>query len=226
MKGLLTYCYLSLSKSGWALIEPSKRVNLRTMMRIASELGEPVAHRPGGAVVSVLKPTSAENGHPNSLTSRYGQSAFPWHTDTAHWVIPARYVVLSCINPGAGRRPTFLLPWRELKFTEAEFGAMQTGIFLVRDRKHCFLTGLIDDSLGLARVDFDCMVPKGEMANYAKALVLAQFEHACKQTIEWQAGMIVVIDNWQVLHSRGISETADNDRQLLRVLVGAQEARF
>lgn len=45
---------------------------------------------------------------PNTLSSRYGIEAFPFHTDAAHWQYPARYLVLYCVDPGEGKRPTIL----------------------------------------------------------------------------------------------------------------------
>jgi L-asparagine oxygenase len=35
----------------------------------------------------------------NTLSSRYGTDAFPFHTDTAHWDQPARYLALYCVDP-------------------------------------------------------------------------------------------------------------------------------
>lgn len=55
-----------------------------------------------------IRPQPISLAKTNTLSSRYGTEAFPFHTDTAHWDQPARFLALYCVNPGAGKRPTLL----------------------------------------------------------------------------------------------------------------------
>jgi L-asparagine oxygenase len=53
-----------------------------------------------------IRPQPVQLAKENTLSSRYGTEAFPFHTDTAHWDRPARYLALYCVDPGEGKRPT------------------------------------------------------------------------------------------------------------------------
>jgi type I restriction enzyme M protein len=39
------------------------------------------------------------------------------------------------------------------------------------------------------------------------------------ETIHWQEGAVLVLDNWRVLHGRGRSDCSDSDRKLLRISI-------
>jgi hypothetical protein len=64
-----------------------------TFGRIAVEVRDP---RP----VRAISPNSETDARQNTLSSRYGFRAFPFHTDTAYWREPAALVLLYCIDPG------------------------------------------------------------------------------------------------------------------------------
>src|SRR5262245_17548310 len=55
-----------------------------------------------------IRPQPPNSAKANTLSSRYGTDAFPFHTDTAHWDQPARYLALFCVDPGEGQRETLL----------------------------------------------------------------------------------------------------------------------
>jgi hypothetical protein len=52
-----------------------------------------------------ISPQLPSSAKANTLSSRYGTDAFPFHTDTAHWDHPAKYLALFCVNPGEGAQP-------------------------------------------------------------------------------------------------------------------------
>jgi alpha-ketoglutarate-dependent taurine dioxygenase len=39
------------------------------------------------------------------------------------------------------------------------------------------------------------------------------------ETVHWDAGTVVVVDNWRVLHGRGHADCPDPDRKLLRISI-------
>src|SRR5258708_33000235 len=67
-----------------------------------------------------IRPQPVHSAKQNTLSSRYGTDAFPFHTDTAHWDQPARYLVLYCVNPGEGNRATLLQDSRVWQHDDAQ----------------------------------------------------------------------------------------------------------
>lgn len=216
---------VGLSQYGWTVIDSSIHEQKRlavAILQIASELGHPVPLRLGQDVVSILSPRHQTDGLPNSFTAAFGTGAFPLHTDTAHWERPARYVVLGCLTAGSSERQTIILPWQNLKFNKRTLEEIQTGIFMVRNRKNSFYTQILDSSKRILRVDFQAMIPKNTYAFSARAAVQEQLGKTPKTVkMKWSPGRILIMDNWKVLHARGESSMTDSDRQLMRVLVQA-----
>lgn len=144
---------------------------------------------------------------------------FPLHTDTAHWFRPARYVVLACVAPGRGARKTQLLHWDSLNLTNADCESIRNGVFQIVRGKQSFLSQIIDHRLGFIRVDFQCMVPFGNIARDAQLCVETAVQVSPKIEIDWAQGRILIIDNWRILHGRASSKEEDSDRELIRVLI-------
>lgn len=61
---------------------------------LASSLGQLRTH-PNGERVYILKPSDGEQSLDGTFSRLYGYSAFPIHTDTAFWSLPARYVIMA-----------------------------------------------------------------------------------------------------------------------------------
>jgi Taurine catabolism dioxygenase TauD, TfdA family len=208
-----------LKSTGWTLLNYGWDTSIEGLKSIARQLGDLIPSRPGHDVATLLNPVDKEHRYKNSLTARFGKLAFPAHTDTAHWKTPARYIVLGCVNPGSGKRPTLLIPWQSFALSEKEIQLISIGSFLIRRRQQSFLSNITGDGSPFVRLDFNCMTEQNEAGARAKNLLQCKIGTSEPINIQWRSGMVLIIDNWTVLHSRGLAATPDPDRLLARILV-------
>jgi len=212
----------ALQSRGWAncsltlgsTIELNEQV-----LRLARQLGEPVATRVGGEVLQKLCPTRARMAKPRSLSWKYGVGEFPFHTDTAHWLMPCRYIVLACLAPGEGRRPTYLLDTMELPITDGDRVLLCSSPIRVANGRNSFFSTILSSSRPFTRYDPGCMTPV--MTDGVRAMNVFSKTRWTEyvEEIQWMPGKATVIDNWRVLHGRGASDCPDTDRTLLRVSI-------
>jgi hypothetical protein len=100
-----------LEADGWAIISTAASTQegaVAELKSLASTLGDIVPGR-GGRIVEPILPEPVERARAGSLSSKFGLLPLPLHTDTAHWNVPCRYLLLACVNPGPVPTPTFLL---------------------------------------------------------------------------------------------------------------------
>ena len=91
-------CKASLDANGWcafSIRHPDANVLAAEVAGIAMELGEIVPGR-GRRRVEHIVPKDTDMAHAGSLSQQYGLAPLPLHTDTAHWMIPCRYLVMAC----------------------------------------------------------------------------------------------------------------------------------
>jgi hypothetical protein len=186
---------------------------------LADHLGTPVASRAGRQLCDKLCPTEALLAKPNSLSEKYSLGEFPCHSDTAHWVIPCRFVVLACVSPGAANRPTFLLDTKSLPIDEADRKLLYRAPFRIRNGKNSFFGTILSKARHFVRYDPGCMHPVDASAKQAMGVFSKERWSSYVEKIAWTEGRVVIIDNWRVLHARGRAETLDHDRILLRILI-------
>ncbi|WP_426411501.1 TauD/TfdA family dioxygenase [Bradyrhizobium ganzhouense] len=168
-----------------------------------------------------IRPQPPNAAKANTLSSRYGTDAFPFHTDTAHWDQPARYLVLFCVDPGEGQRETLLQDSRawQLEDDEVELACRalwKTGH--VRPRL-CMLAQRSADGIAV-RYDRDCMRPMTREARELEALVEQRIDGSEKTRVSWEPECLLIIDNRRMVHARGPSKRPDANRVLKRILIG------
>lgn len=168
-----------------------------------------------------IQPQQAGAAKPNTLSSRYGAGGFPFHTDTAHWERPARYLLLYCVSPGEGMRPTRLQDSRAWKLTDEETGLACRALWAVGHRRArlAHLAVRSGDRLSI-RYDMDCMRPMTAEAGELKALLEGRIGAAAETIIDWEPGTLLAIDNHRMVHARGEAQRPDANRLLKRILVG------
>src|SRR6202000_1586974 len=95
----------------------------------------------------------------NTLSSRHGTGAFPFHTDGAHWREPPRFLILHCDDDGEATRPTLLCPVS--LSSAAGYSAFERDPWVVDTGKRCFLVTLAvrRGSPIQLRYDAACMRP-------------------------------------------------------------------
>lgn len=168
-----------------------------------------------------ISPQPLESATPNTLSSRYGTGAFPFHTDAAHWATPPAYVLLYCDSPGRGRRRTLVHDAWVWPLSAEERCAVLEGVWRVAYRRPFLATAGVraSDSLHL-RFDPGCMRPYGRRADAALDAIIYNLNRGRIMDFEWQSGKLLVIDNRRCLHARSDAVEADGDRVMCRILVG------
>ncbi len=100
------------------------RVSPDELPGIAATLGEVRMDPRSLEPIRNICPQLRAEAKPNTLSSRYGMGPFPFHTDVAHWLLSARFVILYCQQPGSGARPTLLLDSWSWDLSEAQRRAL------------------------------------------------------------------------------------------------------
>jgi L-asparagine oxygenase len=96
------------ARHGYAFV-PTYRVG-SDMTAIADEIGTTITPWENRLVQELVPRASAP---PNMYSGIFGLSAFPFHTDLAHWRLPPRYLLLRCVT-GYPDVPTLLIDGRKI----------------------------------------------------------------------------------------------------------------
>ncbi len=170
-------------------------------MVLASHFGNPVCDR-SGAMLTRLTVKSHEEARPKSLSALHGQSAFPFHTDTAFWPLPCRVLTLRAVE-GDLRRTTRVLDARTL-LNGLDHRLIERSCWIVNGGMGAFYANLRDASKagGLMRLDFGCMKPANAAARAISCELSTRTQQFKGIEIAWSAGMVLILDNWRMLHAR------------------------
>nr|WP_251007766.1 TauD/TfdA family dioxygenase [Sphingobium sp. BHU LFT2] len=139
------------------------------------------------------------------------------HIDTAHYLRPARYLLLGCANPGQSGAQTRLAPISALKFSPSELSVLASAAVLVRTGRRSFYSTILDKGRPFLRYDPGCMEPLDARGEEALQIVSNAIGRIDVIKHEWRRGEILLIDNWHMLHGR--TATAADSRLLFRVSV-------
>lgn len=189
------------------------------LLAMASSLGTPAATRSGGSLCDTLLPTETNGAKPRSLSKLHDVGELPLHNDTAHWLSPCRYVMLACVSPGSGSRPTLLLDTRRLPLDEHQISLFQSTPLRVTNGRNSFFSTILSKARPFVRFDPGCMTATTPDGAEALAVLSRHTWPDFIETVHWDAGTVVVVDNWRVLHGRGHADCPDPDRKLLRISI-------
>jgi alpha-ketoglutarate-dependent taurine dioxygenase len=189
------------------------------LLGMAAQLGTPIALRSGGGFCDALMPTKAQEAKPHSLSRVHSTGEFPLHIDTAHWLTPCRFIMLACVSPGSGGRPTMLLDTRRLALSRHQISLLHSTPLRVTNGRNSFFSTILSKTRRFVRFDPGCMTATTQ--DGAAALdVFSQYNWSDYiETMHWEAGSVLVINNWAVLHGRGYANCPDFDRKLLRISI-------
>lgn len=207
----------SLRRQGYHL-EPA--IEQKDLLRISCKLGTPKTEVRNPELLRTLSPQPRELAKPNTLSSRFGTSAFPFHTDTAYWEMPARYILFYCLNPGAGKRPTLLADSRRWRLTVGQRENLYEEVWQTINGRP-FLCTLMETSVNgpLIRWDEYCLRSVSRNASLGREIVLDFLNRIEDMRIDWVEGAMLVIDNHRLLHARGSAVGNDIDRVLKKILI-------
>lgn len=192
------------------------------MVAVAKLLGRPLAG-PTGEVVRILTPIDAREARSGSLSATHGRGAFPFHTDTAFWPRPARYLVMRVV--GDQRRPTKLLSLDQVwcRLSVATSSDIQRSVWRARGYAGAFYCSMLLRT-GLScswRYDVQSMRPANRAAVRARDAMETAIERSEDQiNVSWSESDCLIVDNWRMMHARGPAPPDERTRILFRIYVG------
>ena len=189
------------------------------LVELAKSIGTPV--RFNESLIRRLRPVKSEDAPRGTFGRVHGTNSYPLHTDVAFWPTPARYLVLTV--SGDLRRRTHLYSWnavtqslgRELR------RRLDLSIWLIRGTGRPFLATMRFRESQETGYRFDplCMLPVNPAARDVRIALTEILSTVKPLEFDWSVHSVLVIDNWLMLHGRGISPPAESNRTLSRIYV-------
>jgi len=191
---------------------PSMSVS-QTMQELALYMGGSVVAGRNRKVLETLKTLRANEAPLSSLSRFSGADAQPWHVDGSHLLIPPRYLILGCHSiSGGGAPPTQLL---KVKDAGLPLLASRRETFTVKNGRSSFYSTIANTDRTWIRFDPACMTAHTEEG---RTIFEGLESHSIQPSLnlEWTVGVILIVDNWTVLHRRG-NASGIGHRTLLRI---------
>jgi hypothetical protein len=184
-----------------------------SLLRLGNDLGGVTTSRRNPLPLRRIRPVTSAAAPSNTLSSRYGNGAFPLHTECAFWREPPTFIALLCENRGTGNRETTLaIPGR----LSCSLWTDPWEVFGARPRFLC--TVATNGKRGTEiRFDGDCMKPA------ARLQTGPVFSELTQHGIRWAEQDVLVLDNRRCLHGRGDGSSFDENRVLVRMLIGGRQ---
>lgn len=219
--GRLNSLRATVERRAWAVLAVKTRDDL---VELADALGEITPSRVAGPAVDELRPKSATEASPRSLSGLHGLDAFPFHTDAAHHALPPRFVLLRFASERASKCRT-LIAVTPRRLSKKDREILEHDVWVVDGgRGRRFLTSILTHPDGysrpMLRFDEGCMRPADKSLGEARAVVFRILEGR-RVALEWAPGLAVVIDNWRALHARDAALAGEEERVLERILVSS-----
>lgn len=211
-----------LNVSGWT----SCKIDVETedqfaldLLALGNQLGSPIATRSGSSFCDRVTPKDAPHSRSRSLSRIFSLGEFPLHVDTAHWVVPCRFLVLGCFSPGTANRCTELLDTSRLVFSEVQRNLLHNAVFRIKNGRFSFFGSILSKSQPFIRLDEGCMHATSDTGEVALTLFQKKEWGGQIEQVHWETGDVLIINNWRVLHGRGGAMGVDGNRTLLRVSI-------
>lgn len=188
-----------------------------SLLKIASLFGVVV---PGerGVLVQPLKAQEKGKGSIGSFTYMVGYDAFPWHTDTAYWEIPVRYLMLTSEKPSPCATLARSFESLAKNIDDFYYLAERSVYMLNIPGKRKLLSPVMKKhgEMGF-RFDFHIYKPMNEEAKILSSLMLEQLNNE-SQRVVWSGNNVLVLDNWRLIHARE-DASQDKNRSLKRIYI-------
>ncbi|WP_316840068.1 TauD/TfdA family dioxygenase [Pedobacter gandavensis] len=204
--------------NGWCEISSDSSTD-KQLLDLASQIGRIYAH-PNGNLIDQIIPKTKSQSTKNTFSYNYQLEAFPFHTDTAFWNLPARFVLLS--NATSSNVATTIIHINQLlaSLTDKEKNVMSNAIFLLKTPTANFYTKLLNkvNNKPFFRFDPNCMKAMNKDAMAATEIIKFKLEAISVNRITWERQKILIFDNWNTLHAREIIG-CDRKRMLKRIYI-------
>lgn len=205
-----------LDENGWVVFNNPNEDEI--LLEISKIFGLIIMH-PNGKLIDYLSPKEKTESIKNTFSYKYGFEKFPFHTDTAFWNIPARYVLMSCENISSTE--TLILTLESVnKLTTEELCILEKSIFLVKTNQSNFYCSVLSKVNGSQIFRYDPNTMKAINSYAKKAIMVIEniINNSEIHRINWNNPQILIIDNWKTLHARS-SIIDKEDRILKRIYI-------
>jgi L-asparagine oxygenase len=185
-------------------------------LRLAKQFGDPVLLS-DGLYIKTLNVMEKIDAPANSLSARHGAGMFPFHTDTAFWSLPTRFVLLRAVGGDFGRS-TYIKPFQKL-LSGLRTNDVSHSAWVCNTGQQKFYTTLCFEKSGQLgyRYDPNCMVPANKAAKKVEKIIKPLCFEIKGLEIQWRRNRVAIIPNWTCLHARGPSISLDQTRTLERI---------
>ena len=207
-----------LADCGWAEVDEIQ--STEALLILAESLGKIILH-PDGNYLNLVKPKSSQKAINGSFSNKYGYGEFPFHTDTAFWLRPARYIVMTSLL--ASDTDTVIISLGQLinMLSNNVQALAKSAIFSVKTTQVSYYTRAILENALSDGIRFDscCMSPANKSARYLQENIIETSQKIEPAKIRWSGSNAVIIDNWKDLHGRKAIEQEFESRTLARIYV-------
>ena len=206
-----------LEASGIVLL--SKPESNERILELASSLGKVLPDNKGNIFQS-LKARPNGMGPKGSFTNVLGFGEFPWHTDTAFWSIPARYLLLTSLNES--QCATNYCHFKDVVAMFPEIISLtQKALFEMHLPSGISVVPMqfkINGETGW-RYDEHIMKPYNRQAKDVANMIHQSLKNPnLVKSIHWTGENIAIIDNWFGIHNRGECDETEQ-RELIRIYI-------
>ncbi len=174
------------------------------LLSLAAKIGEIVLH-PNGQKIDNLTPNYGGNRIKGTFSNRFGLKEFPFHSDTAFWSIPARYLILSSF--AKNDTSTFLVDNQIIfnQMSRVDLKNAANSIYLIKTIHGQIYSSVMFKKNGVTGFKYDpcCMVPINNSAILFQEKLEEVLLDVPRNNINWTGNKAVIIDNWKTLHGRG-----------------------
>jgi hypothetical protein len=171
--------------------------------------------------VAFAVPASSNQAPAGTMSSVYDLGPFPLHTERAHWRTPPRFVAFRSIG-AATDRPTTLLDSCELETISDLVRDLYDVEWLVHWGNERFLTRVLtplQTSRWHIRYDRCCMTVHDPDLHALATRLENNLSSVPVEYHYWSPEVVLIIDNWRILHGRGMSQHEDFGRTLERIVI-------
>jgi alpha-ketoglutarate-dependent taurine dioxygenase len=203
-----------LSDNGFALIDDID--DTESHVRLAACFGK-IRKNDFGDLVHKLSIKTKEQANVRSHSASHGKGMFPYHSDTAFWHIPCRLLSLRAVG-GDLRRSTRIIRTSQLLDGIPKCQINQSS-WIVCTGRGSFYSGLTwhNDEKQRFRLDLGCMKPANQTARSLQPELIRLCNSSLGLDIAWKPGRLLVLNNWQFLHSRSGEVENEGMRMLERI---------
>ena len=197
--------------NGFAVILRTDRSNSLSPIQIARSLN------PSKVQVKKLVASSREVARPNTLSSDFGFDEFPIHTDFVTQPKPPRYLILHARM--ARRAKTILYNSQEL-IDLLGIEQISRSLFKVRSGYSYYFSSAYGQISGqnVFRINPTIMTPINREGQLIWDVIMGH-KISPAATIDWALAESVIVDNWNMMHSRETIKLSDNPTSIRRISI-------